>query len=334
MRILSLLWVWIGLTACTQPPSERITSVQGPIAADSLGIALVHEHILVDFIGADSIRPGRYHRDSVIEKALPHLLALRKKGCRSLFECTPAYLGRDPLLLRELSIRSGLHIVTNTGYYGAAGQRFLPAHVFTETAEQLAARWVTEFENGIDNTDIKPGFMKLGADTGPLTEAQRKIMMAGALAHKQTGMTVAVHLGDGRAAQEVLSILRSQGVAPEAFVWVHAQNEKSLSVHQEMASAGAWVEFDSVNPESIEQYVGFLTFMKQQNLLHRTLLSHDAGWYHVGESGGGNYRGYLALFDSLLPRLRQEGFTQNELDLVLIKNPAQAFALRVRTNGH
>ncbi len=309
-------------------------SVRGPLAADSLGIALAHEHVLVDFIGADSIRPGRYHRDSVVEKALPHLRELRKKGCRSLFECTPAYLGRDPLLLRQLSEQSGLHLVTNTGYYGAAGQRFLPAHVFTETAEQLAARWVGEFENGIDNTGIKPGFMKLGADTGPLTEAQRKIMMAGALAHKQTGMTVAVHLGDGRAAQEVLSILQSQGLAPNAFVWVHAQNEKRLSVHQTMASAGVWVEFDSVSPENLEQYVAFMNFMKQQNLLHRTLLSHDAGWYHVGEPGGGNYRGYGALFDVLLPRLQQEGFTQEELTLVLVTNPAQAFALAVRTNRY
>ena len=31
-----------------------------------------------------------------------------------------------------------------------------------------------------------------------------------------------------------------------------------------------------------------LKFMKEQNLLHRVLISQDAGWYHIGERGGGN----------------------------------------------
>jgi phosphotriesterase-related protein len=319
---------FVLFVGCAQRPLEVIT-VSGSLASNELGITLPHEHVLVDFIGADSIKPGRYQIDSVVAKALPFLLALKNTGCKTLIECTPDYLGRDVNLLKRLSHESGINIVTNTGYYGAAQQKFLPAHVFTESAEQLARRWINEFENGINGTTIRPGFIKLSADNGPLTDAQKKIMKAGAIAHLKTGLTVAVHSGNGAAAREELSILMENGVTAEAFVWVHAQNEKDFSVFAELGKLGAWVEFDSVNPENIEEYVSLLRFMKEKKLLHRTLLSHDAGWYHVGEKGGGNFRSYTTLFEELVPRLKKEGITEDEIDLMIKTNPAEAFAVRI-----
>ena len=66
-----------------------------------------------------------------------------------------------------MSEASELHILSNTGYYGAANDKHLPAHAFDETAEQLAARWIRECERGIDGTGIKPAFMKIGVDQVP-----------------------------------------------------------------------------------------------------------------------------------------------------------------------
>ncbi|MGH8020026.1 MAG: phosphotriesterase, partial [Opitutaceae bacterium] len=40
-------------------------------------------------------------------------------GVETLVECTPAYVARDPKLLARLSEASGLHVLTNTGLYGA-----------------------------------------------------------------------------------------------------------------------------------------------------------------------------------------------------------------------
>ena len=53
--------------------------------------------------------------------------------------------------------RIGGPLVSNTGYYGAAKDKHLPPHAFTETADQLALRWVREAEHGIDGTSIRPG---------------------------------------------------------------------------------------------------------------------------------------------------------------------------------
>jgi phosphotriesterase-related protein len=312
--------------------SGVVMTVTGEKPASEMGITLPHEHILVDFIGADSITSGRYNPDTVFNKVLPYLLELKPLGIKTFFEFTPNYLGRDVQLLKRLSEASGLNIITNTGYYGAVGEKYLPDHVYTETAEQLAQRWIDEFNNGIDGTGIRPGFMKLSADQGPLTEAQRKIMKAGAIAHLQTGLAIAVHSGDGAAAKEELEIFMENGVAPDAFIWVHAQNEKDFDLFREMASKGVWVEFDYVHPETIEQYVTFVKYMKEKNLLHRTLLSHDAGWYDVVNPDAITFRGYTALHTLLLPRLREENFTDDEINQLIVKNPAEAFSIRVRKN--
>lgn len=317
------------LLSCQENASYLVT-VTGKIPASTAGITLAHEHILVDFIGADSIRPGRYNPDTVFHHVLPYLLELKPLGIQTFFEFTPNYLGRDVMLLKRLAEASGLNIITNTGYYGAVGEKYLPSHAHTETAEQLAQRWVEEFNNGIDGTGIRPGFIKLSADQAPLTEAQKKIMKAGAITHLNTGLTIAVHSGDGNAAKEELAIFMANGVAPDAFIWVHAQNEKNFEVFKEMASQGVWVEFDYVHPETIEQYVSFLKFMKANNLLHRTLLSHDAGWYDVVDPQSITFRGYTAISTLLIPRLKEEGFTENEIDLLIRKNPAKAFSVQVK----
>ena len=104
------------LTRIGEKRGQAVTAL-GPIAPEQLGRTLIHEHVLVDFIGADEIRPGRYDSEEVFLKALPHLRKVKSAGCDTLVDCTPAYIGRDPGLLRRLSQASGLQIVTNTGLY-------------------------------------------------------------------------------------------------------------------------------------------------------------------------------------------------------------------------
>ena len=72
------------------------------------------------------------------------------------------------------------------------------------------------------------------------------------------------------------------------FIWVHAHNEQDSAFHVGAAKAGAWVEFDGIADDSITRHVELVRQMKAEGLLGRVLLSHDAGWYHVGEPGGGS----------------------------------------------
>ncbi|MGC8794426.1 MAG: phosphotriesterase family protein [Bryobacteraceae bacterium] len=283
------------------------------------GSILVHEHILVDFIGADQIHPGRYDPDKVFRVARPKLQELASFGCRRLLECTPQYLGRDPKLVARLAEATGIEIWTNTGIYGAARHRYVPAFARQETARQLATRWIREAREGVDS--VHPRFIKTGVSGAPLDEVDRKLIRAAGLTSLETGLTISSHTdGGGPAGLEQLDILMDLGVRPEKFVWVHAQNEKDQAWHERLARAGAWVEFDGIREKTVDWHLDCVRRMARAGLLDRVLVSQDAGWYHVGEPEGGFYRGYTFIYTDFLPAL--ESAWVNPL---MTENPRAAF---------
>ena len=244
-------------------------------------------------------------------------------------ECTPNYLGRDVRLLQRLAKASGLHLLTNTGLYGARQGMFLPEYVANETAEQLAERWTDEYQHGIDGTNVRPGFIKIGVNNGPLPDYDRKLVRAAALTHRQTGLAIAAHTGDAAAAAEELAILRAAEVHPSAFIWVHAQG-KGHENHVKVARAGAWVEIDGIHQDNYGEYAQQVMALRDQALLSRVLVSCDAGWYRVGEPQGGQYRSHAVLLTHFVPELKKLGMTDDEVNQLLITNPAKAFAVRMR----
>jgi len=331
IRIIPLVVSVIVLSQCYSTENDGfIMSVNGPVPVAEAGICLPHEHILVDFIGADSINDNRWNRQKVIQKALPYLRGAKNVGCRTFFECTPAYLGRDPLLLKKLSDTTGLNIITNTGYYGAGQDKYIPKHAFAESADEIAARWIAEWENGIGNTGIKPGFIKIGVGSDDLSDLHRKLIRAAARTHLKTGLTIASHTGLATPAFAQIGVLFEEGVSPEAFVWVHAQNEKNPRAHLMAAKLGAWISFDGIDDDNVNSYVQLIKNMKENYLLNKVLLSQDAGWYRPEEINGGYYRGYLTLFQKLIPQLKSEGFTGAEIHQLTALNPAKAFSVRIR----
>lgn len=320
----------ILLASCQNPPSNNvgdyINTVTGPISLDSLGLTLIHEHMLVDFIGADSINSDRWNRDSVVKKVLPFLLEVKKLGVLTILDCTPSFLAKDVLLLKELSEKSGIRIVTNTGFYGAVEGKYLPDFAQTETAEQLADRWIAEFENGIEATDIKPGFIKISvneADT--LSEIDQKLVQAAGLTHQKTGLTIASHTGTWKTAVQEVRILQEMGVDPSAFVWVHAQAENDFSNYEEAAQLGVWISLDGIG-WAIDPYVERLLFAKEKGFLDHVLISHDAGWFDPAKVSGGDFQPFTNIFEKLIPILNEKGFTYQDWDLLLKSNPKKAFS--------
>lgn len=325
------------VTCCSQNLKQEILiTVKGKIPVEEMGISLIHEHILVDFIGADSTGYHRWEKSKVIERALPFLMEAKQKGVNTFFECTPAYLGRDPLLFKELSEKTGINIVTNTGYYGVRDNKYVPKHAFDATPEDIAKVWIDEFNNGIEGSGVFPGFIKIAVERNDtLSPMHAKIVKAAAITHKATGLTIVSHTGPDGPAFAQLEVLKIEGVSPEAFVWTHAQ-DGTFEGYIKAAKQGAWISLDNLNknnsdkPGGIDWGVELLTKLKKENVLHKILISHDAGWYDPGQENGGNYRGYIDIFDYLIPALKKNGFSQEDIDLLLIKNPQMAYAVNIR----
>ncbi|MCS5489771.1 phosphotriesterase family protein [Algoriphagus limi] len=328
-KFLISIFLSILFISCQSSPSNKfdnnINTVTGKISIDSMGLTLIHEHMLVDFIGADSINFERWNRDSVVHKVLPYLEDLKKFGVKTILDCTPSYLGKDPLLLKELSEKSGIQILTNTGFYGAVGGKYLPDFVQTESAEELAARWIKEYENGIDGTKIYPGFIKISVNEfDPLSETDQKLVRAAAITHLNTGLTIASHTGSWSTAKQEVQILQEMGVEPSEFVWVHAQNEPDFENYKVAAELGVWISLDGIG-WAIDPYVDRLIFAKEHGILGNVLISHDAGWYDPAKEGGGDFQPFTNIFEKLIPILSESKFTEDDWNVLLKENPKAAF---------
>lgn len=306
-----------------------IQTVGGPIAVEEMGMVLAHEHVLVDFVGAEFVSPDRYIRAEVIAAVLPHIEAIKAHGVNTMVECTPAFIGRDPVLLRELTEQTGLRFVTNTGLYGAVKDKFLPPYAWSESAVQLADRWIAEFRDGIGGTGIKPGFIKSAVDRDTeMSEVDAKLIHAAALTHLATGLTIAVHTGPGPGLAQ-LDILAGHGVDPSAWIWVHAQGAREADI-LEAAQRGAWISLDGVRERSLDTHIARILMLRATGHFDQVLISHDAGWFDPAKPNGGSIRGYTLIFEQLLPRLREVGLTEDEIDQLLRVNPARALTIAVR----
>ena len=317
----------------------QVMTVAGPVDASVLGITLAHEHLFADLRPhAEQVEiPLAPDVDDVFRVVLPHLRAIQQLGCRTLVDCTATTLGRDAALLRRLSQASGLHIVTVTGAYVAAGGRFIPPYVREESEEALAARWTGEWRDGIGATGVRPGLMKFGVEGDPLSALERKVLRAAARTYRESGLAIAVHTGpwgevepgrNARCAFAQLDLLESAGVPASAWIWVHAQNEVQREHHAQAARRGAWVSFDGFRPGGEADYVGMLGDMRDQGLLGHVLVSQDAGWYNAGQPDGGDFNPFDPIFTSLEPALRQAGFDETQLQTLFVHNPARALARR------
>lgn len=332
LQSIPALAAFAAVGAQAKEPSSatgEVMTVRGRIRAARMGVTLTHEHLLANFAPhtEGTKEPEGYDRDAVAKIALPHLARIRELGCRTFIDATAVGLGRDVRLLRQLSEQSDLNILTATGNYAAFDYKFLPQYARDNPPDVLARRWIDEWTHGIDGTDVRPGFIKLGFNGRALSDVEKNLIRAGAIAHRETGLTIGAHTGRAVAAFEQLAILTGMGISPSSWIWIHAQNESDPRKHVEAAKEGAWISLDGISPESVDAHVAMVTNLRDHGLIGRALVSQDAGWYSVGEPEGGKFRPFDLLFTTFIPALRARGFTKDDIQTLLVRNPAKAFSL-------
>lgn len=330
-KVILITVLFFVATSC-QNSGLKIVTVTGEIPVTRMGVTLPNEHVLVDPVSIDSVGLNQYNRDSVIAKVLPYFEELKPYKVATFVDGTPEFMGRDPQLLAEISRRTGINILTNTGWIASDDEKHLPKEIKEMSAEEIASVWINEAKNGIGNTGIKPGFIKIGLNKVQLSETDKKLVEAACLTHLETGLTIVSFTGPADAANEQIKILKKYGVDPSAFIWSHAMEETVSKKILAIALMGAWVEFDGIQEDMLAQIEieKLLLNLKSTRQLNRILLSHDAGWYQPGKPNVRKFRSYSDLFSSFSLLLLSEGFTRDELDQMIIKNPAEAFAVRVR----
>ncbi len=316
----------------------KIMTVNGPIEPGELGFCLPHEHILSRF-GSEPTEPPAFDREAARAAAVPYLQYLRELGIGAVADCTAYSFGRDPELLGQLSRESGLHILTNTGFYGAADDRYVPERAFDLPAPSIAALWIDELADGIGQSGRRPGFVKTAVDSGSLSGIDAKLVRAAALVHKATGLTLAVHTGNNLEAAEMqLAILAEEGVSPRAWTWTHAQAVPEAGPLIAAAERGAWISLDGIKTpyylagklqgsNTLDRHLHHLSALRRANLLDRVLLSHDGSTFPPDLD---QRRPMDILSNTFIPLLRAGGYSEDEIFQLTVSNPAEYFTIARR----
>jgi phosphotriesterase-related protein len=121
-------------------------------------------------------------------------------------------------------------------------------------------------------------------------------------------------------------MLRGEGVAPDAWIWVHAHAVPEAAALRRAAEAGAWISLDGLGEGTAAHILGLLLRLREWGLLGRALVSHDG---EAMDSNGGS-RQFHELMTSFIPLMERSGFGRSEVEQVTVRNPAQAFAVGVR----
>ncbi len=307
-----------------------VQTVLGPVPSSKLGTTLPHEHVMCDFVGADQTSRNRWDIEVVAMRMLPLLQQLKRRGVTGFIDCTPAYIGRDARVLKHLAKKTGLYIVTNTGYYGGADDKFVPKHAYSATEDQLAELWLREWQQGIEDTGVKPGFLKIGVDevrsgSARLSAIDEKLVRAAARVSRQTGLAVTCHTGGGQAGLAATKIFVGEKADPRRFIVAHSDGH-GLAINQTVADLGAWVSFDAIGRQTLESSLDLVRAMWAK-YAGQLLVSQDSGWYWVGEKNGGEIRDYNYISDTFLPALLKENNGQEMIRQLTVENPRRAFAI-------
>jgi phosphotriesterase-related protein len=306
--------------------NSKIMTVTGEIPSKEIGFTLPHEHILVDFIGAEETGKNRYDPEQVIKVMFPFLIDIQKLGVRTFIDCTPMYLARDVYILKELANKTNLNIITNTGLYGR--EPYIPKQAYTQSIEELADQWIREANEGIEGTVIRPGFIKTAVDGGKFTDIEKKLIEVAAIASNETNLTIATHTCFGEKALQILNVLKDYDINPQKWIFVHANIEEKMELILQVAERGAWIGLDGVGQEGQnEKILNILDILIDQEYQDQILLSQDAGCYFVGEPNGGEIRPFSPFITEFIPILREHEIHDNLIQKFTSRNPAVAFSL-------
>ena len=309
-----------------------VRTLTGDVPADSLGRTLVHEHLAVDW-GEMLGRPKYvdFDYDEMVDRMVAKMQELHAAGIDAMTECTPYGCGRYVDLFADVARRSPVRIIGSTGFFH---ESWCPMHPIARALDLdgLTDLFVREITEGMGGTLVRAGLIKIAIGEGRISPKEEQIARAAARARRRTGCPIIAHTTAGLG-PELLDILGSEGVEPSEVIISHVGFEPDPRAYvAALLDRGANVSFDRIGFKVFfedEHWLGLVRWAIEAGHIDRIMLSHDASTIAYGlemASGENAHTDYTYISRVFLPKLRAVGVTEEQIDTILVRNPARALA--------
>jgi phosphotriesterase-related protein len=313
----------------------EVQTTAGAVDSSELGKTLIHEH----FRGRDEAVahqwPHAYDEDEEWNASIEQANAVKEHGVTTIVEPTAMLLGRNVGLLERIAHETGLNIVACTGIYT---YDHLPHYFLNRDADAMADLFVHDIEQGIQGTDVKAAFIKCAADEPGLTDNIEKVHRAAARASGRTGTPIMAHSRPAsNTGPRQVEIFLEEGVAPEKIQIAHTGDTDDLDYIEGLLDKGVYIGLDRY---------GLTMFQPTDNRNRTTLELLKRGhvermficadfvvaldWFPPEAEeqiiAGGLVEedwSMTLLFERIIPTLREGGLTDEQLDTMLVDNPAR-----------
>ncbi|MFD9636639.1 phosphotriesterase family protein [Streptomyces violascens] len=287
-------------------------TVLGEVPADRLGVVDAHDHLFI----RSPLLPGQALDD--VGDAAARIAAFGALGGGTVVQWTPYGMGRRIAELPSLSRESGVHIVAATGLHQAA---HYSGELLDSVHDRLAELFVGELTEGIGDTGVRAGLIKVAGGFHGLDEHAEFTMRAAAEAHHRTGAPIAVHLELGTGVLDVLDLLCGElGVPPGSVILGHLNRSPDFAVHRLAAEAGVNLAFDGpsrANHATDWRMPDALRALADAGFADRLLLG--------GDTVTPDTPGMPHLLRRVRPRL-ELALGTGVLEQILVANPARVYA--------
>ena len=342
---------------------SKLRTVLGDVSRDDAGITLTHEHILYANPGAEFDRRSAFDFDTVANEVTTTMKkGMKDHGIRTMVDMTACELGRHPELIAEVARRSGMNIIAITGFFPE--RLGIPYHWRVQSIDYVRDFFISDITQGMAfgfmSTDIKAGAIKIATGSGDghggpapdgpngthMTRNEEHLVRAAGRAQAQLGCCVNTHTDPQdysvrNPGIEQLDVLESEGADPAKVIIGHALVNLDMKQLLELCERGTNLQIDHIgipwqNPsaEALDEAMAVAVCeLAEAGYLDQLLFTYDRFFHHcrgpvteeepemLNEGVDLNY-----MFDSFLPRLAKKGFTEVEVQRVLVDNPSRIFA--------
>jgi phosphotriesterase-related protein len=303
----------------------QVQTATGPIDAGQLGFTLSHEHILVTSAGVVDAYPFLFDMEATRAQLIKELREARAGGVQTIIDLTTLDLGRDVELAADASRESGVNVVVCTGLWLE-----VPRILRGRDPDFLCRMFIREIDEGIGDTGIKAGAIKVANDVEGVTEQGELVLRGAARACRATNVPISTHQwAPDEVGMRQVEIFEDEGVDMSRVCIGHSADTMDVEYLVRLLERGVFLSMDRYpgreGRPDWQQRNQTVKALIDRGYGDRLMLGHDYAPAPavVGEeppASEGQTR-YLFVSNTAIPALREMGVGEDVIRKMTVDVP-------------